>query len=281
MKNLNQSTAMCLPAIFKCLETASPGNRKWQLATELQGNFMERYGRVLDDLAALDQYLEAIATRESSALDRFFHTHGFPGMNVTIPSGGSAVASVFDLLVDWMIPGKKGSLRARGAWYTAVSMDRSEHACAYSLEEHSHPLFEISARDGWKVTLVETRRSIEPWRLPEIGKKVLQLSRTEINTDDIEKFEFPFVELSADVDISFIQGMSSGNFTIDQAIKKVKLRLDDKGGRVKSVAVVLMRSPKNENTYTITQPFLVIFHRDDLSFPAFVAHCHPDSWVSE
>lgn len=74
--------------------------------------------------------------------------------------------------------------------------------------------------------------------------------------------------------------MEGGGFKINEAVKKIRLRLDDRGARAESAVAMVMRGA-NAGVYTLDRPFLVIFSKPGLNFPAFVALSGPDSWTKD
>ena len=204
-------------------------------------------------------------------------------MNLSFPPEGLGIGSIFDLLVNWKVPGKKMELGISlrqdgdGVFYEGGEMRPSAGLTAYKVDGHEHPMFEVSTlQPGWKVFLVESDAPCDPMDLPRKAAELLARGRTGYS---FEKLEFPFVRLEADVDISWMQGMAvEGSFRIDKAVKKVRLMLDDKGARAQSAVVYLMLG-KESGVYKIELPFFVIFQQEGEELPAFVALSAPDSWI--
>lgn len=256
---------------------AHPDVSGWKTVDDVQSSFFRRYGSAFEDLDGLDAYLSAIHTHDAAALNAWFAERGFPAMNVNIPAGGSAIGSVFDLLVDWQVPGKKKSLYVDRNMYQGVQMTASNSMRAWNLDGHVYPMFELATAgsDGWRVYLVETDQVPLDLLAPSRASKLLRLERSSA---DVSKLEFPSVEMAMDVDVSFLKGMEAPGFRIDEAIKKVKLRLDDKGARAQSAVAYTMRGIER-GVYTIDKPFFVIFHREGLNLPPFVAIAGKEHWV--
>lgn len=276
------SSAFCLPAVNNALQLANPNGEPWTTTNETQVRYFERYGKSGFDLSGLANYLKGFVTKSASALNEWFAGHGWPNMNISFPSDGLGIGSIFDLLVDWLVPGKKkdGGLGIRQGdnwvFYEGAEMRPSEGLMAHTLNGYEHPMFELTTREGgWKVFLVEADGPCDPLDLPAKAADLLARDRT---TYTFQKLEFPFVQLEADVDISWMEGLANDGFRIDEAVKKVKLALDDKGARAQSAVAFAMRGMES-GVYKIELPFYVIFWREGLEFPAFVALSAPDSWI--
>lgn len=278
------SKAFCLTAVFKGLQMANPTNALWSTPKLAQENFMTTYSSgAKADLPQLKDKVEAIATNDSQRLNDWFADHGFPGMNVQILQGGQAVGTVFDLLVDWKVPGQKKDISVwRGEslydYYEGAKMLTSDHGfTGFKLDGHNYPLFQLNTRQGWQVYLVESADGDDPeaFQLPERAKALLALVRSSV---DYEELNFPVVQMATDVDISWMAGMQARDFRIDEAIKKIKLHLDEKGARAES-AVAFTSRGLGPPFYKIQRPFYVIFTKDGLNFPPFVALAAPDTWA--
>jgi hypothetical protein len=278
-----RSSAFCLPAVNNALQLANPGGLAWQTTNETQKRYFEQYGKSDSDLNSLVAYLKGKVTRSASELNAWFAENGWPNMNINLPSNGLGIGSIFDLLVDWTVPGKKKdrgvAIQQNDKWifYEGAEMRPSQGLRAYQLEGYEYPMFELETRqDGWKVFLVEADGPCESLDLPNKAIGLLTKNRTNY---EFSKLQFPVVQLETDVDTSWMEGMAvEGGFRIDEAIKKVKLRLDDKGARAQSAVAFIMRGLES-GVYTLAKPFYVIFWREGLEFPAFVAISASDSWI--
>ncbi len=274
-----KSNAMSLAAIISGLQLANPSADIWTTCTEVQQDFIKQYlSGTLVDLQNLKEYLEGIVTSDSAVINKWFADRGFPGMDINIPLGGQGVGTVFDLLVDWEVAGKKRDifLPSVTGVIEGVQMEPSSSMHAWTLEGYEHPMFELETRqDDWKVFIVETDEAPTNLELPQQAMHLLSRQRTPFQ---LNKLLFPSVEMNLDVDVSFLVGMhNDSGFSIDEAIKKVKLSLDDKGARAQS-AFYMVRRGLERGVYTIDKPFYVIFWKDGLNFPAFVAIAAPEHW---
>ncbi len=280
--NKTSSSAFCLPAISNGLQLANPEERVWTTVNETQERYFADYGRSRFDPAGLAAYLKSKVTNSAAELNQWFAENGWT-LDVSFPPEGLGIGSIFDLLVNWKVPGKKKELGiyirqdGDGVFYEGGEMRPSAGLTACKVDGHEHPMFEVSTlQPGWKVFLVESDAPCDPMDLPKKAAELLSRGRTGY---DFQKLEFPFVQLEADVDISWMKGMAiEGGFRIDKALKKVKLTLDDKGARAQS-AVVYMTLGMESGVYKIELPFFVIFQQEGEELPVFVALSGPDSWI--
>lgn len=273
-----ESKAFCPVSIFYGLELANPTGETWETTNGNQEVFLFNYAESEKDIGKLRSYLDGKIAHSSSELNDWFISKNFPNMNVDIPNGGAGIGTIFDLLVDWETPGQKTPLYVYGDQnktheYAGVQMTSNQFK-SWDLEKYDFPLFELETKQGWKVLLLETKDNIEEARLPREASLLMKLKRTP---RDVPKLLFPAVEMEKDVDISWLKGMSVTGFQVDEARGQIRFHLDDKGARAQSAVALTMRGL--ENKYTIKNPFLVIFWKEGLALPAFVAIATPDSWI--
>lgn len=279
-----KSTAFCLPAVNNGLALANPSGLPWITTNDTQDRYLADYGGSQFDLAELAPYLKGKVTPSASELNAWFAEHGWT-MNLDFPADGLGIGSIFDLLVDWSVPGKKKDYgicigpRSERNWYAGAEMRPSDGGLkGHRLAGYEHPLFELSTtQEGWKVFLVEADGPVDALDLPKRAASLLALDRL---SGDFSKLEFPIVNLETTVDIGWMAGLAveNGSFQIDEAVKQVKLTLDDKGARAQSAVAYAMRGMEN-GVYTIDKPFYVMFCREGMALPAFVALSAPDSWT--
>jgi hypothetical protein len=303
-----KSTAFCLPAIFRALKEANPEKAPWLYSKDGQIELLRHFASAEDDLAQVQDLVKAKTASSAAVLNVWFASLGFPGMAIEIPAGGSAVGTVFDLLVDWKVPGKKQPLGVRFGdryiSYEGVKMKEGFESYIVMVEPqgtqgdaaaepHDYPLFRLETASvlGWEVYLLELsdgdllelqkeQSKVVSLVLPDFASKLLASKRIPDLTN--KTLHFPQVDLRSNVDISFLEGMRVDRprgFRIDKTVKQVRLRLDDKGARAESAVAMVSKGMDTTGHYQITRPFLVIFTKSGLNYPAFVALSAPDSWV--
>jgi len=230
-----------------------------------------------NDSNILSDYLRGKVTNNCTELNAWFEHNGFPGMTLSYPPNGMGIGSIFDLLVDWVKPGRVTSIFIDNKRYEGVEMKSDKTSVtAYKLEGYDHPMFELSTKqDKWKVFLVETDEYHDSFDLPARAQQLLSQKRQKFH---FTKLKFPQVLMEAYIDITWLHGMKVQNgFNIHDSMKMIRLRLDDKGARAQSAVALVTRS-LDMRMYTITKPFFIIFMREDLKIPPFVALSSNDTW---
>lgn len=281
--------------VSNALELANPDCVPWMTSNDIQRRYLDSYhssmssalsnkSNTSDSSGILDQYLKGKVTNDCNELNQFFADNGFPDMKITYPPNGLGIGSIFDLLVDWMNPGVATSLYVEEQRYKGVQMKSNPSAIiGYKLESYEFPMFELATRqDGWKVYLVEadvdTMYPLDSIDLLSHSQHLLSLNRENFR---FTKLKFPEVSMELNIDISWMKGMRvKDGFQIDETMKKIILRLDDKGARAKS-AVALTTRGLDMGIYTIQKPFFVIFMKEGLALSPFVAVSGQDTWIKK
>lgn len=279
-----KSQAQCIPGIFKCLNMANPTGLQWHMANQLQLDFYNLYASAAyKDMDKFDpKVLDGIASNDATVIVKFFEERNFPGITVNLKPGEMAYASAFNLFVDWVVQGEKTSKQIDGIRYDYVHMSNKHKWGIYELEDHKYPLIKLETKQGWTVFLVQSDEGIDYINLTDQAFRLMKGKSSK--STDYGAIEFPFIFFEREQDISFLQKMwladKTGKpfFWIAQTFNKVRFRLDDKGASGESITLVTMCGigPK---TYVVTKPMIVMFYRNDLSQPPFVAHACQDSWV--
>lgn len=170
------------------------------------------------------------------------------------------------------------STAAGGAYQEYRAAQMAQGVTVYRIAGSQVPLFKLATRQpGWSVYLVEAESF--PGHVADLpaGARTLLVKPRSVHPG-FQRLVFPVVDWQGDMDISFLKGMSTAGFSIDQAIGKAKLYLDEKRGHASSAAAMVSRGGPDPDVYEIKRPFYVIFQKDGTSFPSFVALAGPDSW---
>lgn len=277
-----KSICYCPPAIQGALQEASPTN-SWKLNTELQRYLFETYGSIPEP--GLEEYLKTTTETNTARFRKWFADNGFPMEEVTIPPDGKAVGSIFDLLVSWKTPGRESAvLTTSGAIYRGVGM--SKDFTLYEVRDSKNLLVHIPVtNENWDVYLFQQdpgSTDILPIKLAEHAQSILE--RKGSPTSYTNNVLFPEVKLEQTVDISPFTGLKSDEFCIDEAIKKIKLKVDKDGAHAQAAVGMTFATAIRpiQPPYVIDDTFLVIFKHKEHKFPAFVAQVTPeDGWIEK
>jgi len=275
--NKASSEAFCLHAVLEATNQAFPEGLSKVRMDAVQQKFFADH----TNAEATVEWLKTKGVLEGKAgggavIRDWLKSKGF---DIVISDRWKVAAAVFNLSLDWKVPGSKGRTQIDGKTYTALKM-QTQNLGVYSSEGHEFPVFELRATDeDFEVFLTE-------WVKP-VGKGVNLVSIASGVTSNLKPsaienslVSIPAVTLNKSVDVSWLQGMSSKTFSVDQAIKEVKFELTEKGLKASS-AVVFSTRGIGPSAYVVKNPFLVIVKKKGSTEPVFVTHCSPDSWQLE
>lgn len=283
--NKAESKVYCLPAVLEAVTRAFPGfNSSDGLVTlsQEQKQYFDLYTsketpvwlqamhklKVLDGTAGTG----AEVTKWLAAKD----------FNIDVSSSPKAAAGVFDLKLDWSIPGKASSFSVSEQTFTSAKMDISSLERVFTSAEHDKPIFKMKPSSAeWEIFVTEFDGNINQDKdLLGHSNRILADLKVSQLAGGFSAVSIPKVDFEKSVDVSFLGGMESKDFRVDQAIKIARLKFSEVGMQASSAVVIRSRG-MSQSPYMIKSKFLVIarLKSDQSSFPAFVALCDRDSWV--
>lgn len=263
-------------------------NRVWRALNSSQVFFLQTVFPARSDIdAGRIACIESIANRDVSVINSFLKAHGFSVQLQPIGPGGFAVASVLDLLVEWLEAGAVTTVHGQdGVEYPAVRVKQSNRQIS-TVIGHQHPIVTLATRTPGvtvNLTVAEQQRQ-SPTADLELAAWAAHLSKLRQRGVNYGDVVFPMVDLNQEVDISWITGLSTMGddgmpAIIAQALQQTKLKMNEKGARAQSaVAMAVTRGISTPMPpLVIDRPFLIWFEQEGLSQPLFVGHICEDAW---
>jgi len=202
---------------------------------------------------------------------------------IEIEPGNFGAASVLDLLVEWEQKGQAIKLKTSKGEYDGVSIDKKGVRIRNS-RAHRSPVAELATKSGDQVFMtILDNPPLQDGDLVDLAQRIQKgLDWEPVKYDGLM---FPMVDLNQQVDISWLQGLSTTGedgrpAVISKAIQQNILKMNETGAQAKSaVAVMALRGfdfPKPP--MVIDRPFMVWFARKGLSQPLFVGYIKEDAW---
>ena len=277
LNSLAESTAFSDLVIMKALQIGANGKiSNIEGVTQKQRIFLHNNGmNTLEYLNTLDDYLDSMATNNSAKMNKWLAEKDY-SMRVNIPPAGLAIASDLNIEVTWDEPGKATEIEAEnGKSYPAVMMKNKPGVKVYWDKKSKYPVFVLKTKQGFDIQLLETDTAPkDPKELRSIVKEILYGGNWTEGRE--KKVFFPMINLRKMVDLSWLSGIKAGSFVVDQAIKEVILKMDEKGAQAKAGVIMLSRGMSR--SYTIKKQFYFWITKEDSPEPLFVAYCDYDSW---
>jgi len=255
---------------------------RWCHQNDLQETFLKSFHESKHEVSRLSELISSIASQDASAINSFLQARGFSIQLQPFAGPRSfGVASVLDVLVKWMKPGKEKSIERGGVQYPAVKL---ENVSVVSSSKHEHPIVRLVTQPRWvgeEIMVFMTPYSGRLGNQFEMMSAANKLSTCLSPVNEFNSVIFPMVNMNQKVDIGWIVGLSTEDdrFCVEQALQQNKLRINQFGARAQSAVAMEMRSMSFERgEFTIDQPFLVWFVKDGCSQPLFAAHVCESDW---
>lgn len=288
-------TATLTPIIAALVkaEAILGANRVWLPSNQGQSRFLERFSQrrgeiamtLVNPSAGEPLKVASIASYRAEDINQFLARKGFNiALQPFTTTGEFGIASVMDVLVKWLHPGRSIQLMAANkqtypgaSLKEGVSIERSSGAeNPVASIKTNHPDYKVGltvpngpVTDAFKlVNLVES-----------IGKGGLSPS------NEYNGLIFPKVSLDQRVNIDWLKGMQTTGDDglpayIAHALQQTRYRMNEIGARAESaVALGTMRSmAARENPLVIDRPFVCWMSRKGVSLPLFAGYIDYSDW---
>lgn len=232
----------------------------WKHINKEQANFISRIEGIEQDLQKLSAELETQASFDHNVLTEFAEKRGFKVAIGPFENQEFGAISFLNVNLSWMVPGKNTVVKANGKVYKAFELK--------DVDVYRDGRVQVTAHNGDLVTFQMTSLfNTQP-------KENQQLS-------DTVRVILPEVCLEDRPDVSWLQGMISGDYNIKNASQITRFMMDKNGASVKSMAHIdCTRSMNIEEPIVFDRPFKVTITRKGLKLPIFVGYINYDSWVT-
>ena len=265
-------------------------DRVWNGVNIAQKSFLAEFFGGLRQVLDKIKEITGIASWDAAVINRFLSDHGFSITLEPFDDQTFGVASVLDLMVEWVTEGIRTTIRSSrlAQEYPAVRLtDGVNFARA---DSHPHPIAAVSTKSGDLVMMTKLDQ-MPPGEFGLVDLAGALTKEGEYVYDEFGGLVFPMVDLNQEVDLSWLLGLwtvgdDGKRATITQAKQQNKLRMNEKGARAQSAAAVAVTRecisiPKPD--MVIDGPFLVWFVRLELGdpqryIPLFVALVTEADW---
>ena len=285
-KHLSTSSLCVLP-ILGCL-TAAEVYLENKLAippeltpvTDQQGTFLEMFEDLMHDVQSVPE-LESRADQDEKVINAWLRERGFDIQLSPNPDPqGFAVASIFDILLNWLHAGTKTYVVDRNQNdHMGVSM-KGGVAVAHMVALHPHPVVRIATKSGDTVCM--SMVDDIPDDIAGLFLKIADLERVKATSYNYKGVVFPMVDMNIRNDISWISGLQvGGGYRVAEALQQTKFRMNEVGARAQSaVAMSFSRgiTASSDEPHIIDRPFVLWIRREGFEFPLFAALLCEDVW---
>jgi hypothetical protein len=274
-----KTSTLCVLPILGCLvagEQYVGDLAELSPVSDKQREFLEMYEDLLSDIPTIKE-LESKADKDVDVINGWLKEKGF---DIELPKvdDGFAVASVLDILLEWLHSGDRTAIATLNKEYTGAYI-KNGVTVSQLLAVHPHPVVRIACKNGDTVCM--SMVDSVPEGISGLFLKVADLEKVKATSHTFEGVQFPMIDLDEKPDISWINGLEFGDgFFVGSALQQTKFRMNEFGARVQSSAgMVAMRSMiRSKLPHVIDRPFLLWIRRDGFDFPIFAGLMCEDVW---
>jgi hypothetical protein len=251
---------------------------EWVATNDDQETFLRVFFATRDDLVRLSaEELRAWASRDAGELNAVLEREGFTIRVPSLRPDEFGVASILDVLVEFIREGERASVTCDGATYPAVRLQPAAIAPP-SGPDREDPVVVLATTSGDRICLTVADR-------PRTGfDLVARIEQLRTGLDTIESpgsVVFPMVDLVQEIEQGWLVGLHTGgtpSYAVSHSAQQTKFRMDTRGARVESAAVAGVRLLSATRDLVVDRPFFCWIERDGVRAPILMAYVDQDHW---
>lgn len=295
IEQLSSVTAAFTPiitALVKAEDILGP-NRDWGAVNQVQANFLGRYfsrrgeieGTLTNTSSEQPLKVDSIASYAAEEINAFLARKGFNiALEPFTTPGEFGTASVMDVLVKWLNPGRSTQLvAADGQSYPAARLKEGVYVARSSVAENPVAFISTQHPDYQVGLIVPDEPIANDFKLVDF---VANIRNDHLSPDyRYVGVIFPKVSLDQRVNIDWLKRMQTTGddglpAIITQALQQTKYRMNEIGARAESaVALGVMRGMAPiENPLVIDRPFVCWIEKTGISLPLFAGYINYPDW---
>lgn len=284
-----KSLTSCLLPFVGCLHAAERDflgkDRDWVGTNLSQIQFINYNNSAKSSLEKVPE-LSYVASADNTVINKFFADGGFPEISIdALDPGSFAAGSILKLALEWLKEGTPRPIRDKGSdnlTHTGFRLE-GDHVSHFISSLDSRPVTAIQCRNGDTVYVtVPASPPTKQFELLLNAEEVLKDKTVETNLNGLV---MPCVELDQFVDSQWILGLntiSGGHiWEISEAKQKTRVKINRKGAKVESAAVVTFRCLSAMQDvrpdHIVDEPFIFIVERPGVGILA-VAYIEKEDW---
>jgi hypothetical protein len=194
--------------------------------------------------------------------------------------GDFYVASILDVLVEWLNKGIKTKIASLKGSYDGVRLKKGVAAYRDSVIDR-YPVVKILTKSGDTLCMsvcehLSDNKFAIHWKIQE-----LQHIQTPYNCEGVI---FPMVDYNQEIDIAWLKGLKTnpeGNWKVAEALQQTKFRMNEEGARAESAVAMGLRccvAAEPAPWVEINKPFILWIERDGIEMPLFSGTFAEDVW---
>jgi len=255
-------------------------NEDWKPISDKQREFLEQFQTPCRGEISLISEIECIADKDVQVINDWLKHHGFSIKLDPMPDSALGTASKLDLAGYWKNLGtKKTVYTEEGEEYPGVEMEDG-YFKFFCLDGKKELVIELETENGDLAYMLMVEEVPEGFSMVNDVENIMQQMKP--CNPDYEGLKFPMIDLDTEGSLDWLVKMEIGALYIGQALQQTKLKMNEKGFRIKSAAAIqmILKAPLGERKepYIINRPFLFWVKRPEISRPLFVSYLNNDVW---
>lgn len=257
----------------------------WNPVKVIQRDFLERFYTPCREEIPTIKEIKSIAHIDVEVVNNWLKEHDFAIQLDPFDENGFGAAAMLDLLGLWLVKGKQTQIAVDdGTKYPGVRMDTG--FTFNTVGGSSDLVVALETGDQDVVYMMMNEKVPAGFEMVSYVEEIMQ-NMTPVQRD-YNAVAFPMIDLDEEGTLEWLLQLQLlipqdrfPFYFIQQALQQTKLKMNQEGYRIKSVAamaMVLGAAPSESPPYFINQPFLMWITRPGLSRPLFVAYLNTDVW---
>jgi hypothetical protein len=257
----------------------------WNPVKIIQRNFLERfYTPCREEIPTIEE-IESVAHIDVEVINKWLKEHDFDIQLDHFDENGFGVAAMLGLFGLWLAKGIRTSVvREDGSTYPGVRMDTG--FSFNTVGGSTNLVVALETGDQDVVYMMMADKVPSGFDMVTHVEEILQ-NMTPVERD-YEAIVFPMIDLNEEGELEWLINLQLmipqdrfPFYFIQQALQQTRLKMNQEGYRVKSVAAMaamLGAASPEVPPYIINRPFIMWITRPGLSKPLFVAYLNTDVW---
>ena len=256
------------------------GASSWKVVNSSQERFLQIFDACKSDVGQVREIEYEVGIGTVDPVNSFLKRKNIGIQLNSISPTEIAVASVLDLLVEWMLEGHPSNILKEAVKYPAVLLNQGVRVS--QVKNFPNPVAIINTRTEDMVLMtILTEQPASSFETFELACKLVKGQESAETAWNFEGVKFPMIDLDVQLNLEWLLGMRTDGWNVGQALQQTRLKMNEKGAHVReAVAIAAEASPPGEEPQplVIDKPFLLVFQRPSLKRPLFSAFLAEDCW---
>jgi hypothetical protein len=256
------------------------GTSSWKVVNSSQERFLQIFDVCKSDVGQVREIEYEVGIGTVDPVNSFLKRKDIGIQLNSIGTTEIAVASVLDLLIEWMLEGQSSNILKEAEEYSAVLLKQGVQVSL--VKNFLNPVAIINTRTEDKVLMtILTEQPTSSFEVFELACKLVKSQESVEAAGNFEGVKFPMIDLNVQINVEWLRGMMTDGWNVGQALQQTKLKMNEKGAHIReafAIAAEASAPGEEPQPLVIDKPFLLVFQRPSLKRPLFSAFLTEDCW---